>query len=407
MNLDYRQAALATLTRVLSDGVFLDDALVRVEAPLRGWVHEAVAGTLRWKGRVDWVIDQLAFKKKPTGAIRKVLEIAVYQLLNQPQIQPAWIVSESVALVKKREGEAASRFVNAILRKVADSDWRSIPFPEGAGIEEQARWASLPAWLWKRVVRERGLDWARAYAEAGLTRPVTWVRARSQPERAERGPLSDSYRLLEWWPVHQSPAYDAGELFVQDISSQRLLHEFSEHAKKHGVDPSQSRVLDLCAAPGGKSTGLAWDGWTVLATDRDPQSSRFEMLRETAKRTRSTHAIQVVEKGTLKGLGPLDSAWVDAPCTGTGLLRRHPEVRWLKDEKALAELQSQQRLLIEEAAALVRSGGLLMLTVCSILREELHAPAKGFKLIHEWVLAPQDPPEGDGFGALLFLKDGS
>lgn len=104
MNLDYRQAALSTLTRVLSDGVFLDDALIRVEAPLRGWVHEAVAGTLRWKGRVDWVIDQLAFKKKPTGAIRKVLEIAIYQLLNQPQIQPAWIVSESVALVRKREG---------------------------------------------------------------------------------------------------------------------------------------------------------------------------------------------------------------------------------------------------------------------------------------------------------------
>lgn len=251
------------------------------------------------------------------------------------------------------------------------------------------------------------MDWARAYAEAGLDRPVTWVRARSLPEKSERGPLADSYRLLEWWPVHQSPAYAAGEIFVQDISSQRLIHEFTSHAVRLGLDPSQSRVLDLCAAPGGKSAGLSWDGWKVIATDRDPGSPRFELLKGTAARIRSNTPIQVVTKDALRGLGPMDAAWVDAPCTGTGLLRRHPEVRWLKDEKALAELQAQQRALTEEAAALVRPGGLLMLTVCSVLREELQPPVKGFQVIQEWLLAPQDPPAGDGFGALLLRKDGS
>jgi len=409
---DPRQAALSTLTRVLSDGVFLDEALSQVDASQRGWVHEVVAGSLRWKGRLDWIIDQLAFKKKPTGAVRKVLLLATYQLLNQPQIEPAWIVSESVALTRRREGDAASRFVNALLRKVSGSleDWRNLAFPEGQSPEDQAKWASLPLWLWTRLVRDRGLEWARAYAVASLERPVTWVRARSPVDRSEPGPLTECYCLKEWWPVHQSEAYANGELFVQDISSQRLIRDLCEEASLHGVDPLRSRVLDLCAAPGGKSAGLAWNGWQVIATDK-ATGRRFEMLQETARRIRvsdPSRAISVLQRDQALKQAPFDAVWVDAPCSGTGILRRHPEARWLKDEKALKDLKAQQSQLLVEASQLIRPGGLLMMTVCSVLEEELGLESvqklPGWKLIKRWLLAPQDPPAGDGFGAALWVR---
>lgn len=412
---DPRLSALSLLTRVLSDGVFLDEALSRVDASERGWVHEAVAGVLRWKGRLDWIIDQLAFKKKPTGAVRKVLLLATYQLLNQPLVQPAWIVSESVALVRSREGEAASRFVNALLRKISGSldEWRSLEFPSGAGHEEQARWASLPVWLWVRLVRERGLEWARAYAQASLERPATWVRARGAVDRAEPGPVTESWRLNEWWPVHQGDAYRSGELFVQDISSQILIRDFTEEASKRGVDPYKSTVLDLCAAPGGKSAGLAWNGWQVTATDRPSGSGatadrRFELLQQTAARIctqDSARKIRVLPRAEAVAAQSYDAVWVDAPCSGSGILRRHPEARWLKDEKILKSLIQQQQELVAEAAGLVRPGGLLMVSVCSVLGEEMIRELPGFLPVRQWLLAPQDAPYGDGFAGALWVRD--
>ncbi len=407
---DSREHALRALTRVLSDGRFIDEALAEVPAAQRPWVHEVVAGTLRWRGRLDWIIDQFALKKRPTGAIRKVLDMGVYQLLNQQQVQPAWIVSECVDLVRSREGEAASRFVNAILRKISGNleAWRNPAFP-ATDPEAQARWASIPSWIWKRIVRDHGLEWARNFAESSLERPATWVRARAPVDRAEAGPMPGSYRLKEWWPVHQSEAYLNGELFVQDLSSQQLIQEFCETAGRHG------RVLDLCAAPGGKSAGLAWNGWEVIATDRalgDERDTlgvqrRFKLLKGTADRIRAEHPIRALARDEALAMGPYDAVWIDAPCTGSGVIRRHPEVRWVKGERELDSLLELQRGLVQEAAQLVRPGGFLMYSVCSVLSDELLAAralvtegGAGFEVAREWLLAD----EADGFSGVLLRR---
>jgi 16S rRNA (cytosine967-C5)-methyltransferase len=419
---EQRRWAMHALTQVLSDQRMLDEALVDVPASQRAWVHEVVAGSLRWKGRLDWIIDQLSLKKRPTGGIRKALLLASYQLLNQPSVPQAWIVSETVDWVRSKEGDAASKFVNALLRRISDhiESWRTLEWPDSAPEAEQAKWASLPEWIWRRVVRDHGREWAKAFAQASLERPSFWIRARSPLEGALQGPLEGSWKLESWRPVQESAEYAAGALFVQDISSQILIRDFTEEACRAWGTIEGKAVLDLCAAPGGKSSGLAWSGWKVLATDRqaDTRSSRarFELLVQTAERINAgisgTRRIEVIDRKDVDSLGEQDAVWVDAPCTGSGLLRRHPEIRWIKDEKTLVSLQREQGGLLRDAASHVRPGGLLMFTVCSVLRsDELeaairHAGLEGFERLKEWSLSPHLDPFGDGFSGILLRRVG-
>ena len=322
--------------------------------------------------------------------------------------------------VRKKEGEAASKFVNAMLRRISDhaASWRSLDWPDGGEEGEQACWASLPEWIWRRIVRDHGREWAKAFSSASLDRPVFWLRSREPVEGAAPGPLADSWRLESWRPVQDSAEYAAGRVFAQDISSQTLVSDFTAEAARIFGGVEGRTVLDLCAAPGGKSSGLAWNGWHVLATDRQAETrtsrERFELLVETARRIgaglQGAGNIEIVERKNVDSLGPVDAAWVDAPCTGTGLLRRHPEIRWIKDEAALVSLQREQAALLREAATKVRAEGLLMFTVCSVLRsDELGAAVRaagleGFNVVREWSLSPQSAPFGDGFSGILLQK---
>jgi len=414
---------MQVLTQVLSHQRTLDDALSDVPVESRSWVHEITAGTFRFKGRLDWIIDQLSLKKKPSGGVRKALLLAAYQLLNQPQVPQAWIVSETVDAVRKKEGDAAAAFVNAVLRKISDhvESWRKLDWPEGVQASEQAQWASLPEWIWTRLVKDHGLEWARSYSTASLERPTLWIRSRVPQTEAKPGPVAESWELESWRPVHESEDYRMGRLMVQDISSQILVSEFSHEARRLWGSLAGRTVLDLCAAPGGKTTGLAWDGWQVFATDKQAEThtsqDRFRLLQETAARVNAglgpqdTGRVEVMDRSRVSGLQNLDAVWVDAPCTGSGVLRRHPEIRWIKTEKSLQSLQKEQINLLAEASAKVKSGGLLMFSVCSALRnEELEwvvrsAELHEFKRIREWSLAPHVPPQGDGFSAVLFRRD--
>src|SRR5690606_19168184 len=136
--------------------------------------------TLRWRGRLDLAIDAIALKKKPTGWLRRAILTGAYQLVAQDRTSPAGVVSETVAAIKKKEGEAPAKFANALLRRISEDArrWRELPFPEKAAPDspEAAAWASLPHWLWSRLVRAQGVEWAKAYAQASLERPVIWLR---------------------------------------------------------------------------------------------------------------------------------------------------------------------------------------------------------------------------------------
>jgi 16S rRNA (cytosine967-C5)-methyltransferase len=404
------------LTRVLSEHEPLDEAMAALggeaSAEARAWLQEACAGTLRWKGRLDHAIDAVALKKKPTGWLRKALLVAAYQLVVQDRARAPFVVSEAVDQVKKREGEAPARFANALLRKIAAhaDSWRELDLPEGARLAEAARWASFPEWLWARIARQRGDDFARAYARAALERPVTWLRARPgwEPEGAwaERGPVEGSWRLASGGPISDKPGFAEGCFIVQDLSSQTLVAAIAADVATALGPAARLNALDLCAAPGGKSVGLAWSGFSVTSTDRD--ESRMALLRQTVART--APGVRVVPRGEIAALAAQDLVWVDAPCTGSGILRRHPDVRWLRQEKELAGLIKVQQQLLREAWDKVRPGGFLAYSVCSLLDEEgpqaLERAGLRSPSVREWLLAPHEAPYGDGFWAALVRKPG-
>ena len=171
-----RGLAVQILTQILNEKKFLAEAselaYERLPTPPssqnKKWLHEVVAGTLRWKGRLDWILDQLAFEKKPSGRLRKNLLIALYQLLAQEDAPLAQIVSETVEEIKRRDGVPPSRFANACLRKLVNhlDSWKN--FSVSPDASSKAAWASLPPWLWHLLVQAYGEPWTSQFAEANL-----------------------------------------------------------------------------------------------------------------------------------------------------------------------------------------------------------------------------------------------
>lgn len=391
-----RFEATKVLQLCQGDGIALDEAIERIldksKADVlanRSWIVELCSGALRWRGRLDYAIDQQSLKKKPTGWIRRVLQLAAYQLIVQENAKNAAIVSESVDLVREKEGEFPSKFVNAVLRKLSDhgSSWRELPFPKETS--QQSAWASLPDWMWKRIVADHGLETAKAYAIASLERPSLWIRTR-EGNRSEKMESLDSAR----------PRLDSGQAYVQDVSSQALVDWVSGELKKQKL----TRVLDLCAAPGGKSISLAWLGHTVFSSDVEGERA-IRLCENLEKFAPSAKWISPDDlgKGDAKDF---DAVWIDAPCTGSGILRRHPEIRWNKTEKELAQLSKIQVELLKKAESLVKPGGLILYSVCSVLKEEatgaLEKAGMSSRVQESKWFFPHTAPHGDGFfGAIV------
>ena len=407
-----REKAVRIMTRVLGDGQSLDETLDDLgqgePSEARAWLLDICSGTLRWKGRLDLVVDSLALKKKPTGWLRKVLLVATGQILLQDRVPPAMVVSETVDLIKQKEGEFPAKFANAILRKVVEgrTEWSTLPFPEREPDAKKAAWASLPLWFWKRLVSDHGEEWASAFARATLERPSTWIRARNEswrPEGAEAGPIPLSWRLTDGGLMTSRSGFAEGEFIVQDLSSQSLIHEVCARVKNSSV----SKILDLCAAPGGKSIALLWNGFQVTASDKS--GVRLGFIEQNKKRVGSD-LLQIISSDDLsvEKTGKYDLVWVDAPCTGSGIIRRHPDTRWLKEEKDIQSLVKMQSELIQKAANFVKPGGYLVYSVCSVFKAEGegHLPQlqTGGKVIEKWLLSPQDS-SGDGFWGCFVQKN--
>jgi 16S rRNA (cytosine967-C5)-methyltransferase len=393
-----RDLAVKILTRVLSEKTPLDAALDELApAEHRAWLQELCTGTLRWKGRLDSIIDSNSLKKKPTGNLRKVLLLASYQLIVQDRTHAALIVSETVDEIKKLEGDAPAKFANAVLRKIADhaGEWRNLPC-------ENAAWASLPEWIWNKCVHQRGIEWTEKFAQACLERPQHWVRAKRDdwhPEWAKKGEIPFSFEVVQSGAIPDKEGFAEGEFYVQDISSQFLIREVARLVQAAIKNPS---AVDLCAAPGGKTVGLAWSGFRVTASDSNEK--RIALLEENLKRLQLPVPVKPFAE-----LEASDLVWVDAPCSATGIIRRHPDVRWLRQESDLTALTRLQKDLLKKGMDLTRAGGFLAYSVCSVLKEEgerliKSIPDAEFEKIAEWNLAPHIPPLGDGFYAALIRK---
>ncbi len=358
---DPRQVAVDALVRIEEGGAYanlvLGPLLDRsgLEPRDRHLVTELVYGTTRMRRACDWLVDRFVKGDKPLDPpTRAALRLGAYQVAFLAQPPHAAVATAVGAAPRRSRG-----LVNAVLRRVADDH-----AAHGLRLPDPATALSYPDWIVELLTADLGEEAALAALEA--------MSAPRAPDVRDDG-------------------------YTQDRASQWV-------AALVDAQPGE-RVLDLCAAPGGKATALAGTGATVVAVDRLP--ARVGLVAANATRTGTAdRVLPLVADGTAPPLRPrsFDRVLVDAPCSGLGVLHRRPDARWRVTPEAVDRLAALQVDLVLAAADLVRPGGVLAVSVCTLSAAETTA-------VHDAVVAARPdlevlPPPGDpwvpwGSGALL------
>jgi len=377
--------------------------------PDRALTTELVYGTLRWRGRIDYLLDH--FLDPPIGELEPVvassLRIGAYQILFSDRIPDSAAVDEAVRCTRALGVERATGLVNAVLRRLARQH-REMPLPalDEQPLQHLMYALSLPEWIAARWLAEYGSEGAAALATASNAPPPLTVRAnitRNDRDRLIEGVRQrfpdatpcryarDGIRLGRKGDPGRDPGFLAGDFTVQDEAAQLVVGL---------LDPKPGDlVLDCCAAPGAKTTAIAerlGGRGGVLALDRHPRRLR---LVGRATRGLGLAAVHTLERDATRPLGDLPTHWlerlegtresysqpalfdralVDAPCSGLGTLRRNPDARWRVTAAAPRDLARTQVSLLKQAASVLRPGGTLVYSTCTLTREENEEVVQAF-----------------------------
>lgn len=349
----------------------------------RALVTELTGGTLRWRGRIDYVLSHYCRSplQELTPWIRNVLRLGAYQLLFLNRIPAPAVVDESVKLARRYGHPGTAGLVNAVLRRVAAAGRRVVmPDPRLDPVAHLAVAYSHPRWLVERWLDRFGQSETAKLLEADNQPAPLTLRAnrlRVSPEMLTERLLGEGVRCRpgRWWP--ESLEVLKAEIPVQRTASYREgLFTVQGEGSALVVGAAQPRpgwrVADLAAGAGGKTTHLAemMDNLgEIFAFDRRP--SRVELLLGNCSRL----GIGIVKAAaadstTMAATGGLDLCLVDAPCSGTGALRRRPDSRWRKQPEQLAAFSDLQFRLLLAAEGLVKPGGAIVYSTCSLEPEE-------------------------------------
>jgi 16S rRNA (cytosine967-C5)-methyltransferase len=327
----------------------------------RALMRRLVATILRRLGTLGHLLSKLLDRGVPTDAPRAqtALLIGAAQILWMDVPDHA-AVDLSVRLVQSdRRAAKYAGLVNAVLRRCAR---------EGAAIVEDVKseMLDLPPWLIKRWIAHYGEDTAKAMALALSHEPSLDLTVKSEAEQwATRlhgeALATGTVRTLLQGSVTMLPGFTEGEWWVQDAAAALPARLFGDITGK--------RIADLCAAPGGKTAQLAQAGAKVTALDRSP--ARMARLRDNLARLTLEAETVVADAVEWPGADDgFDGVLIDAPCTSTGTIRRHPDVAWLRQEADIAALSALQGRLLRKAASLLKSKGTLVYCTCSLEPEE-------------------------------------
>jgi 16S rRNA (cytosine967-C5)-methyltransferase len=346
-----RAIAFDLLTAVLDRRRTLEDALDRAGAAEprdRAAAHRLAAAVLRRLGSLDAVLEPF-LHRAPPDPVRHVLRLGAAGLLLLDTPAHA-AVATAVALARNRKLTPFAGLVNAVLRRVAQAGRAALDELDGPRLD-------TPAWLWTSWGRD-----ARAIAEAHAHEAALDLSLGPQAEPPPGGEVlpTGSVRFAPGTRVHDLPGFAEGRFWVQDAAAAlpaRLL------APKSG-----ERIADLCAAPGGKTAQLAAAGAQVFAVERDP--ARIRRLNENLARLALQVDVAQADATEWQPPEPLDAVLLDAPCSATGTIRRHPDVPRLRRPRDVAELAAEQERMLEAAARMLRPGGRLIYAVCSMQPEE-------------------------------------
>lgn len=365
-----RVVAFAVLRRLDEDGAYVDRALRAQSAGLSARDHALAKrlafGTVQRRATLDWVIDA-RISRRLDPPVRDALRLGLYQLLFLDGVADHAAVSESVALAARASGRGAGGLVNAVLRRV-QREGVELPgdeAPEGAAVRH-----SHPLWLVERWWAELGPERTRALLAAGNEPAELALRVNTLvPYDLDDVPgtrMGDAIVVDGAFDPGAHPGWAAGAFVVQSRAAQ---------AVGRYVDPRPGeRVLDLCAAPGGKTSHLAalmgGEG-EVVAVERHP--GRADALRATLGRLRADRVrVVTADAGEAVEPGTFDRVLLDPPCSGLGTLRTHPDLRWRVTPKDVDQLAAvQDRLLAAAERALRPDGpGRLVYAVCTISAAE-------------------------------------
>jgi 16S rRNA (cytosine967-C5)-methyltransferase len=363
-----RRTALTVLRRVEEQGAYADRALHGDAKDLdgrdRALAKRLVFGTVQRRGTLDWIIGNHV-NRKLDPQVRAALLLGLYQLLYT-DVPAHAAVAESVELAKPSPG---AKLVNAVLRKVQRE---GVDLPDDTTIEGAAIVHSHPEWLVRMWWDWLGPDETRALLAADNEPAELALRINplANVEVDLEGRREDDALIVEGaFDVLAHPLYAQGAITPQSRASQRVARV---------LDPQPGeRVLDVCAAPGGKTTHVAalmGDQGEVVAVERNPQ--RAQALTVQAQRL---HATSVrVHLGDAKEItqdalgGTFDRVLVDPPCSGLGTLRSHPDLRWRATPKAIESLRLEQEAIVAAALSVLAPGGRLVYSTCTLSpREEV------------------------------------
>ena len=405
-----RTAAFRALAAIASNHRDLPTALVESRRHLpderdRSLAAAIVQGTLRWQRACDYLIGRVSARSLESldEEVLVILRLSLYQILHLDRVPSAAVVDDAVSLTRAAGKKSAAGFVNAVLRSALRRR-NSLPLPprpddpadrEAALLYLGVSW-SHPEWLVKR--------WLDRY---GFERTETWVQFNDEP-----APLTLSVNRLRTTrdAVRQALAEDdvecentalaphglrvvSGNPLRQARHEQFLVQDEASQLVPLAVDAQPGeRVLDLCAAPGGKTvmmSGDMRDSGVLVACD--VRARRVALLRDTVRQAGVHHAypMHVPTEGALPFSADFDRILVDAPCSGLGTVRRDPDIKWRRHENELAGLAERQLTLLRRAASVLKPGGRLVYATCSsepdeneMVVDRFLATEPGFRLLN-------------------------
>jgi 16S rRNA (cytosine967-C5)-methyltransferase len=402
-----RKQAIDILVRVEVDkayaDILLDQVLGRgiISDKDRSLLTEIVYGTLRWRGRIDFHLKQLTRRsfEETDPFIKNLLRVTLYQISFLDRVPEYAALNEAVNLAKVHSGSRVGGFVNGILRNfIRTNRTATPPDPDSCGVAALADYWSHPEWLIN--------EWIQYLGRAHVT-PLLAANNRQAPLvlranvcRTDRQALLRTFKshgieaLPTKWspqgivvhsqvPIERLSGFEEGFFQIQSEASQLISYLLDPH-------PGE-KILDACAAPGGKTTHIAElmnDQGQVTATDRSPKG--IVRIDENAVRL-GLKSIRTIRADMTEQVAAQESTFdrilVDAPCSGLGTLRSHPEIKWNRDMADVVRLSELQRKILLQAASYLKPAGVLVYSTCTLTAHENETVVNEFLACHrEYVL---------------------
>lgn len=383
-----RDAAVRAVYRVLREGAYSNIALKReldgsgMKRPDKALVTEIANGTLRNLTRIDWVKSLFIRKNKIDPWVEDIIRCGIYQILFLDRVPDSAVCNESAELARKHGNEGAVRFVNGVLRNVSRNK-ENIEYPdkERTAVKYLSVFYSHPEWMVEKWVEDYGIKFTEELLRANNDTPPFTIRCnRLKTSRQELMDIlaSEGIDCLEG-SYNPEAIYIRGTSSIEEKESFRKgffqIQDESSMLVAHVMEPKPGeRILDMCSAPGGKATHIAelmGNEGEIVA--RDIHLHKLKLIEENCGRL----GINIVRTELYDATQPdadsferFDRVLLDAPCSGLGVIRRKPDLRWKKEPDNFGELAELQGRMLDTASGYVKAGGTLIYSTCTINKIE-------------------------------------